>query len=248
MKRLSSILRLRCCLLGVGLAVLGVAPAAMTAHPAQAQSQSVAGVDDLWKEYPLDAGRAEPGETRPPPTDTIPPGDADPEDQRGAGAQGGAAQPPAAEATPQPATAPSTDADDRREPSGRALIAVFIVVLLAVALVRAIGSSWSASSLPTPPPDDDAVEARHRVYVEGSTRRDDIGDFRGYVHATVAGDEPTADSLCIGDPDAEGALWVRRSEITTMRAPHAETVEEGEVPTGRLQRSASGEPSRSARA
>ncbi len=58
----------------------------------------------------------------------------------------------------------------------------------------------------------------------------------------------TSDSLCIGNPDAEGALWVRRSEITTMRAPYAETAEDGEIPNGRFQPAGAGQPSRSARA
>lgn len=220
MTRLLANLLLGACLLVVGVAALGVAPPSRAAGPQLAQERSVAGVEDLWNEYPLEEDRADPQSPAP-----------------SAGER--------SNDEAQPARDPAPDVSDERDPTVRTFIALGIVAILAVVLARAVGSSWSAPAPPEPAAAGSSGTETHRnVYVEGSTERDSIGDFRGFVHDTTAGDEPSADSLYISDPARAGLLWIRRSEVTTIRVPDADGVEgEGEgVPAGRFTRSPASRP------
>lgn len=94
-------------------------------------------------------------------------------------------------------------------------------MLAAVALTRAIGSSWSAPPASPGPTTDAGVDPGDKpdsvMFVEGSTDRDRIGDFRGFVQATVAADEPSGDLLCVDDREHDRELWVHRSEIKAVR-------------------------------
>lgn len=242
MTRIQSSLRRWCCLAVVTgvMAPAAVAPSSAVGLPL-AQSDPVTGVDDLWKEYPLDPDGADPGAAGPTPSDTP--------DAAAAGRGPGAIDDPADDQSPA-ATSPPTAGGGSVPvvPILVGLAAVAVVSILAVAVGRGrrpepLAMANASSAAPRP----DIVEVRHRVYVEGSTSRDGIGHFAGFVHATVVDDEPTSDSLCIGEPGSEAALWVRRSEITTMRAPQVDGVEDGGTSSGRFQRPA-GTPSSSARA
>ncbi len=235
--------RLLCGRLLVGAVVaLGVAAPAEAAGLPLAQERTVAGVEDLWNEYPLEENRADPQSPAP---EAPAEGDTEPGASPDAGGRSGDAPAPSAGAESgdeaQSQRTPAPDAGDERDPTVRAFIALGIVAVLAVVLARAIGSSWSAPAPPKPAATAGA-EARRNLYVKGSTERDSIGDFSGFVQTTVVGDEPNADSLCISDPDRAALLWVLRSEITVIRVPDADSVEGRGVPAGRFPRSPTTHP------
>lgn len=214
-------------------------PAAVGVPTAQSQALDRSGVERLWEEFPLDGdrSRADDGVSSPArPDATL----AAAEDAEGADAREVAPAAPAAAAAPAAPAAeaparersepPSTDEGERDESSIRALLALLTVVVVAAGLARVIGSSWSTPTSaspdgwtpPTPPhaaADDGAPgsEPESVIFVEGSTERDRIGEFRGFVQATMVTDEANADLLCVEDREHERELWVRRSEIKAIR-------------------------------
>lgn len=243
MSRLEGIFRLWCCLIGASVAASAAAPAVF-ASPPLAQSEPVAAVDELWDEYPLDPKGADPGAAGSPPGRT----GTEPGTDTGGGKPPATGVDPGPGATPVPSPAETDGGSAAVVPVLISLSALAVAMMLGTAIARRRGSTLPEDDAHAPAPARaEVTEARHRVYVEGSTAREGIGEFAGYVNATMVGDEPTNDFLCLGDPASDGALWVRRSEITSMRAPYAETLEGREAPSGRFERP-TGTPSRPTRA
>lgn len=227
MRRLIPTRTLACCVLGVSAIAMPAAVGVPTAH---SQAPDGSGVERLWEEFPLEGDRSRADDevssaARP---DATPAGA---EDAEGADGRQVAPAAPAAEAPARERSEPpSTDEAERDESSIRALLALLTVVVVAAGLARVIGSSWSTptsaspdSSTPSTPPhaaaDDGAPGSKPEsvIFVEGSTERDRIGEFRGFVQSTVVTDEANADLLCVEDREHERELWVRRSEIRAIR-------------------------------
>lgn len=230
------------------LAVLALATAASSATSA-ARAQGGSGVEELWEEFPLERDR--------PPAESTPAAGRDVEAGR-RGAEGTAPVDPAGEvvAGERPPSSAS-GGEGRDEQPIRALLGLLVVALVAAALTRAIGSSWSTppatpppatpppatlppSAADTPPPATLPLSAADTIpppatppppaaettggakpgtvmFVEGSTDRDRIGDFSGFVQATVTADEPSGDLLCVEDCEHDRELWVHRFEIKAVR-------------------------------
>lgn len=175
-----------------------------------AQAPADSGVEELWEEFPLEEGRPVPD------ADDRSPSDADgtvtPQAGQGAAPQNTPASAP--QATPDPAPAAQPPGEDRSS-SSAIWIAPLVVVLIAVGVitflrVRRGRRRQRENAYPV-------WGQRSNVYAEGSTGRDGIGSFRGFVYAMNSGSDPEADRmLCIHDPSRDEPIWVRRSEVAVL--------------------------------
>lgn len=199
-------------LLGLGFS------SARGASPLLAKATAEPGVDGLWKEYPLEEGKALPDAKGGVATDAN--GTATP--QAGKGAARSPAAPASGKRTPQ--STQSTPRDQASQNGGASgggglkigwivgvillLVIVDVIVFLRVRRARrtrrraAEHPVWGQSS---------------NVYAEGATDRDGIGAFRGFVHAMGSATGPGVDRmLLVRDPAREEPIWVRRSEVVTL--------------------------------
>lgn len=177
-----------------------------------ARTSSDTGVGELWKQYPLEDGGALSGSrgSKPKPGK---PGKAGGSPSKSA---------PTASASPRPqptAQAPRKPAADKSGGSwlGPLSIAALVVVLLIVDVlvflcVRRARERRRESAYPV-------WGHSSNVYAEGSTERDGIGPFRGFVYAAAPGAGPDGDRmLCVHDPLRDEPIWVRRSEVSSLRS------------------------------
>jgi hypothetical protein len=156
MRRLVATRTLAFCLLGA-LAIAMPAPVGVST--AQAQTLDGSGVEKLWEEFPLegDRSRANDGTSPPAGSDATPAGRSGQSPAAGSveaeGADGTQSAPvdPAAETPARQHSEPaSTDEGERDKPSIRALLSLLVLVVVAAALARVIGSSWSAPTSVSP--------------------------------------------------------------------------------------------------
>lgn len=189
-------------------------PAPAAVEPLLAQSRSYPGVDELWRQYPLDKGQTQQGGQAGRPSAT-PREDALPAARPQPGTQ-----PPVTAPEPSRATAPTPAPTDQRDaPAGSSSAWPWIGLGLALLLTAGIATTAIRVRRGNRRRSREFAEGRGNLYAEGFTDRDGIGAFHGFVSAVAGGSGPKADRmLCLDDPAGEEPLWVRRSEVSTLRS------------------------------
>jgi len=203
-------LRLIATLVIVSVLLVAGATSAHGAGSLLAQAPAGPGVGELWEEFPLEDGRSGTDADR-----RVKP-DAELREAPATGSEDPAASvPPPPQQTPA-AQATGTGADDDNGSSSAIWIVLLIVALVVVDIYiflrvrRARRRRRQASSYPV-------WGHSSNVYAEGSTDRDEIGDFRGFVYAMGSGTDSEPDRmLCVHDPSRDEPIWVRRSEVDSL--------------------------------
>ena len=110
------------------------------------------------------------------------------------------------------------DGGDSTEVSIPLLLAAAALAGVAGALLARVGSTGAGTSVPL----------AHGIVAEGRARDEEIGEFRGQVHALVLGTRgllrrPEARYL-VSDPRKPGPFWVTQAEIDKLVAPRSRGV------------------------
>ncbi len=196
------------------------AASARGSGPPLAQAPADTGVGDLWDEFPLEDGSPVPGGQGGGLTDAD--GRVKPRAQpKSETLQTPTTKVPAPTVSPSPAQAPAAQATGNGGgDDGRSLSSIWIVLLIVLLLVvdiliflrvrRARRRRQRESAYPV-------WGHSSNVYAEGSTDRDEIGAFQGFVYAMGSDSGTEADRmLCVHDPSRDEPIWVRRSEVTSL--------------------------------
>lgn len=192
-------------LLVLALALVMTGPVAA----AGAQKSGGDGVEELWRQYPLNPSSTDtaPGAATTPGTTTAP-----------APVTGSADS-----ASAEPAPAPRAQTTASGDPDTRTILLGTAVVALAAAGAAVLLIRRRRDRVPTfatvaaAPP-----ESTIPTYVQGVTDRNGIGDFEGLVSGRTVAPPPVSEPLyLVRDPRREQPVWVRRSEVRTLRTVEA---------------------------
>jgi hypothetical protein len=207
-------------LLAVLCGLLLTAPVqAQTDGPLTAASKPGEGVGELWKEYPLRDATRTPG--------------------AGTAGPGGRSTPapaPAGRSRPGGVFQGGRKAKQDGGTSELPIVALVVIVALAVGLAlrvrrRAIARRGSAEA-------EGQLRLDRPDYVEGTSDRNDIGAFAGYVeYEQREGTVPDAERMVlVHDSSRNAPVWVTRAEISARRVGDEPFLPSGEGirPSGRF--------------
>lgn len=190
------------------LALLGLAAAfGITVPTAVATAQqSDPGLGKLWRQYPLDPSSTDPRTTSTPQRTVT--GSADSSSAAPAPTRRSAARAPA----------PRAEAGSSGPDTQTILLGTGLVALAAagagVLLVRRRRMPAPAFATPAA----DVPESTVPTYVRGVTDRNGIGSFEGFISDSAVAPPPVTEPLyLVRDARRERPLWVRRSEVATLR-------------------------------